>query len=314
MSLFNEDKDTENENIGISEIYAERFGEDDGKDFLKEQRRKEKEAKKAEKEARKAARRNKNKKSGAQETVVENEDVENTDTEKSAEEITQGTIDPLSDLPQTETTSESAGNDNRAEVEENAPEENVIYKGRRKSERPEDINIVKDLINILIYMVALMLICFLINAFIGQRTSVSGTSMFPTLDDKDNLWISKISYTVGDPERYDIVVFPFEDDVYYIKRIIGLPGETVLIDRDGNIFIDGELLTDDPVDVILSDPGIASSPIKLGDDEYFVLGDNRNNSRDSRWSDVGNIKRDRIVGKAVLRLYPFKHFGSIEDK
>lgn len=98
--------------------------------------------------------------------------------------------------------------------------------------------------------------------------------MSPTLADGDNLIVDKISYRFHDPERFDIVVFPFRyaDKTYYIKRIIGLPGETVYIDEEGTIYIDGEVLNENFGKEVIQDPGRAYEPVKLGTDEYFCAG------------------------------------------
>ena len=185
-------------------------------------------------------------------------------------------------------------------------------KKKKRDEKPEDVNIVKDLLSLIIYIGIVVLLCFLIVTFVGRRTTVHGDSMEPTLQSGDSLWINMLAYKFGDPKRFDIIVFPYEDDVHYIKRIIGLPGETVQILDNGDILINGEVLKEPKTFDRILNPNLASSPITLGADEYFVLGDNRNNSRDSRYADVGNIKRDKIVGKAVFRLTPLKKFGSIE--
>ena len=185
-------------------------------------------------------------------------------------------------------------------------------KKKKKDEKPKDVNLVKELLSLIIYIGIVVLICFLIITFVGRRTTVHGSSMEPTLQSGDSLWINMLAYRFGDPERYDIIVFPYEDEVHYIKRIIGLPGETVQISETGDISINGELLKEPIKFDRIRDNGIAANPITLGPDEYFVLGDNRNNSRDSRWADVGKIKRDKIVGKAVFRLTPLKKFGGID--
>jgi len=171
----------------------------------------------------------------------------------------------------------------------------------------------KDVIEILFYIGLVLLATFLIVTFVAQRTVVDGNSMNPTLRDGDNLIVSKISYKVKEPERFDIIVFPFREskDTNYIKRIIGLPGETVQIDFNGNIFINQKKLEENYGAEKIKNPGIAEEPIVLGDDEYFVLGDNRNDSKDSRFADVGNIKRSSIIGKAVFRLYPFNKMHAI---
>ena len=122
--------------------------------------------------------------------------------------------------------------------------------------------------------------------------------MYPTLHDDDNLIVDKVSYRFSDPRRYDIIVFPYRyKDMYFIKRIIGLPGETVQI-LDGYVYIDGKKLDEHFCDEKIQNAALASDPITLGDDEYFVLGDNRNASEDSRFPDVGNVRRKEIIGRA----------------
>ena len=203
-----------------------------------------------------------------------------------------------------------------ASAEEEEPEEGKAKKSRKKKKKdqktkPEDVNIVKDLLSLIIYIGIVVVVCFLIVTFVGQRTTVNGDSMNPTLESGDSLWINKLAYRFGDPERYDIIVFPYEEDVHYIKRVIGLPGETVQITNTGDILINGKILEEPTKFARIINPGRASNPITLGPDEYFVLGDNRNNSKDSRYDSVGNIKKENMIGKAVFRLTPFKKFGSI---
>ena len=142
--------------------------------------------------------------------------------------------------------------------------------------------------------------------------------MEPTLSNGDNLIVDKLSYRFRDPERFDIIVFPFQykENTYYIKRIIGLPGETVQIDEKGNIYIDGEILQESYGREIIrpENIGIAREPIVLGADEYFVMGDNRNNSSDSRTEIVGNIHRKDIIGRAWVRIWPFENFGVLKHQ
>ena len=165
----------------------------------------------------------------------------------------------------------------------------------------------KDVLSMLAYVVIIFLLTFFIVHYVGQRTRVSGSSMENTLSNGDNLIVDKLSYRFNAPERFDVIIFPFqyEEDTYYIKRIIGLPGETVQIGADGTIYINGEVLEEDYGLETILDPGMAIDPVVLGDDEYFVLGDNRNNSSDSRFAGVGKVKRDQIIGRAWIRIYPF---------
>ncbi len=174
----------------------------------------------------------------------------------------------------------------------------------------------KEVLSTSLYLLVVLVLTFLVVTYVGQRTKVMGSSMVPTLNDGDNLIVDKISYRFSEPERFDIIVFPFRyaEKTYYIKRIIGLPGETVFIDEDGNIFINDVLLKESYGYEVITDPGRAYEPITLGDDEYFVLGDNRNNSSDSRDPVVGNIHRDEFIGKAWMRIWPFNEVGMIKHQ
>lgn len=165
------------------------------------------------------------------------------------------------------------------------------------------------------YLVVVLVITYLIVHFVGVRTEVIGTSMTPTLENGDNLIVEKLSYRFGDPQRYDIIVFPYPENPkkHYIKRIIGLPGETVQI-MDGYVYINGELLDESYGNAVMNNAGVAAEPVVLGSDEYFVLGDNRNNSEDSRYAAVGNIRRSDISGRAWLRIWPFKSFGVLKHQ
>lgn len=176
-------------------------------------------------------------------------------------------------------------------------------------------NVLKEIFSTVIYIAVVILLTFLFITFVAQRTEVSGRSMMNTLQDGDSLIVSKISYEIGDPQRFDIVVFPHTDSLgnstYFIKRIIGMPGETIRIDLEGNIYINDEILEESYGREVIKNPGIAYEGITLSDDEYFVMGDNRNDSMDSRYEEVGNIKRDQLVGKACFRIYPFASFGFV---
>ena len=175
--------------------------------------------------------------------------------------------------------------------------------------------IVKELFGWIVFIVVVVAASYLIVTFVGQRTEVSGSSMETTLSSGDQLIVDKISYRFRDPKRYDIVVFPYryEESTYYIKRIIGLPGETVQI-VDGMVYINGSPLNEHYGNEVIEDPGSAAEPITLGEDEYFVLGDNRNNSQDSRASNVGLIHRDELLGRAWVRIWPLDQFGVIKHE
>lgn len=175
--------------------------------------------------------------------------------------------------------------------------------------------IIKELAGWLLYIVLIIALTWTVVTFAGQRTEVSGSSMETTLSDKDQLIVDKMTYRFRDPKRYDIVVFPYQyqDNTYYIKRIIGLPGETVQI-LSGMVYIDGMRLDEHYGNEIMENPGIAEEPLTLGEDEYFVLGDNRNNSSDSRASDVGLIHRKDLIGRAWIRVWPLSQIGVIHHE
>ncbi|MFI3209101.1 MAG: signal peptidase I [Eubacteriales bacterium] len=197
--------------------------------------------------------------------------------------------------------------------DENLAKDIRSHKERKKYRKKKEYKSLKsELLGWLIYILVVVVFTFVFITFVGQRTTVSGDSMYPTLHDGDSLIIDKISYRFSDPERYDIIVFPYdyEDEIYYIKRIIGLPGETIQI-IDGEVYIDGELLGETYGNEVIENPGVAEYAITLGEDEYFVLGDNRNNSKDSRSSSVGIINGEDFVGKAFIRIWPFSSIGVI---
>mgnify|MGYP001087635976 FL=1 len=172
-------------------------------------------------------------------------------------------------------------------------------------------NIKKNLIAFGICVVIAIVIALIITNFVASHTKVEGNSMESTLENGDDIIVEKFSYLTNNPERYDIIVFRESESVNYIKRVIALPGETIQI-TEGKIYINERAIFDAYGNAKMEDGGIAEKPIKLGQDEYFVLGDNRNASKDSRDKAVGVIKRDQIIGKAWLRGLPFDNFGKLE--
>ncbi|MBB2183113.1 signal peptidase I [Lachnospiraceae bacterium MD1] len=167
----------------------------------------------------------------------------------------------------------------------------------------------------LIFYAMLIFICvYIVPNFVLQRTIVDGSSMADTLLNGEQLYVEKLSYRFDALDRFDIIVFyPYgrDNEEYYVKRIIGLPGETVQI-IDSKIYINGEILEENYGKEPIEDPGRAAQPITLADDEYFVMGDNRNVSKDSRTEEVGNVKKENIGGRAILRILPLKRFGTID--
>ena len=191
----------------------------------------------------------------------------------------------------------------------------VSMKPKEIEEEKRSTSIFREIFNMILYLLLIVVATLLIVRYVGQRTMVSGSSMEPTLSDGDNLIVDKLTYHFTDPKRYDVIVFPYQhaENTYYIKRIIGLPGETVQIE-DGTIYINGEVLEEAYGREVMQDPGIAAEPIALGEDEYFVLGDNRNQSSDSRDPSVGLIHRDEIIGRAWIRIWPLDSFGILKHQ
>lgn len=185
----------------------------------------------------------------------------------------------------------------------------------KKKVEEKDFSWKREIISTTLYLFCVVALTFLFIQFVGQRTHVNGDSMNVTLQDGDNLIVDKLSYRFKDPERFDIIVFPYQyqEKTYYIKRIIGMPGETVQI-KDGMVYIDGEMLQESYGKEVMEYAGVASEPVELGSDEYFVLGDNRNNSSDSRDPSVGNVNRDQIIGKAFIRIWPLNQFGILKHQ
>lgn len=175
----------------------------------------------------------------------------------------------------------------------------------------------RELAGWLLYIVIIVGATYFIVNFVGQRTRVSGDSMRETLHDGDNLIVDKLSYRFRDPKRFEIIVFPYkyQEDTYYIKRIMGLPGETIQV-KDGEVYINGELLEEnyglEPIES--GKEGIAIDPIKLGEDEYFVMGDNRNHSADSRDASVGVLTKEDLIGRAWIRIWPLDSIGVLSHE
>lgn len=146
-----------------------------------------------------------------------------------------------------------------------------------------------------------------------EKTMVLGTSMESTLKEKDEIIINKYAYLVSKPKRFDVIVFKQtnkEHSYLNIKRIIGLPGETVQI-IDGIVYINGEVLNEATQVEGIDNSGLAEESILLEENEYFVLGDNRNNSEDSRFANIGNIVSEDIIGKALARGNDFAFIDNL---
>lgn len=190
----------------------------------------------------------------------------------------------------------------------------------KKTKMEKIPSIAKEL---LVYAAIIVICVFLIPNYVMAKNIIKGESMENSLHDEEQVLTEMVSYRFGEPKRFDIIVFyhffdsenPNKSDKdayeFYVKRIIGLPGERVRIEGD-TIYINGEPLEEHYGKDPISDSGRANKEITLGEDEYFVLGDNREVSLDSRSSGVGNVKRDWILGKVCARVYPFNKIGCVK--
>lgn len=171
------------------------------------------------------------------------------------------------------------------------------------------------LLDLVIYGLIIYVCLFFVPEYVLQRTQVEGPSMENTLHDDDYLMVEKISYHLDALKRFDIIVFyPYgreNKEEYFVKRLIGLPGETIQI-KGEDIYINGEVIEENYGKDPITYAGIAKEPITLGEDEYFVMGDNREISFDSRYEEVGILSKNNIGGKAILRVWPLNKFGLVK--
>lgn len=187
-----------------------------------------------------------------------------------------------------------------------------LHFGHKK--KKVNIPIIKEILIWMIEIGIVLGIAFVFVYYIGLRTSVVGQSMMPALKNRQEILINRFIYLVTDPKPNDIVVFlpnGNEKSHYYVKRVIGVPGDTVQI-IDGAVYVNGKPFEEKTEMAAILDAELAEDEILLEEDEYFVLGDNRNNSEDSRYANIGNIKKEHIIGKAWFIVHPHKDFGFLD--
>lgn len=173
-----------------------------------------------------------------------------------------------------------------------------------------DENIKREVISWIKLILSAFIIAFILKTYVFQIALVNQISMEPTLHEGEVLVIAKVNYLFSDPDRGDIVVLKDElENKYLIKRTIGLPGEVIDI-KNNKVYINDKGLDPDYTEVPTQDNGFVKSKVPEG--RYFVMGDNRLHSRDSRSDTVGYVNRSNIVGKAVFRLWPINRIGIIK--
>lgn len=188
-----------------------------------------------------------------------------------------------------------------------------FHKKARIETTPTVRKIIKEIIVWLLLIVLTITASYFITTNVFVKTAVAGVSMEPTLMEGQVVIVNKIEYYLKSPRRNDVIVYKQsnrEHSYYEIKRVIGLPGETVKI-KNGTIYINDEVLKEKVKTETIENAGLAEEGIKLDDNEYFVLGDNRNDSEDSRFASVGNVLKNEILGKAVATEKPFTLVDSL---
>ena len=188
-----------------------------------------------------------------------------------------------------------------------------FHKKARIETTPTVRKIIKEIIVWLLLIVLTITASYFITTNVFVKTAVAGVSMEPTLMEGQVVIVNKIEYYLKSPRRNDVIVYKQsnrEHSYYEIKRVIGLPGETVKI-KNGTIYINDEVLKEKVKTETIENAGLAEEGIKLDDNEYFVLGDNRNDSEDSRFASVGNVLKNEILGKAVAVEKPFTLVDSL---
>lgn len=177
----------------------------------------------------------------------------------------------------------------------------VTYQMRKQQRQRREM-----IIQYVLKFVTVVFFAFLIIRFISFSYTIQGDSMAPTYQKGEKHLVNRFIYKVKKPARYDIIVFKLDDKnnkSYYVKRIIGIPGDTVEI-KDGSVYINDKKARTFSDEKILS-PGLAAEKTKLRTGQYFVMGDNYNNSEDSRSASIGNVKKENIIGKMSFKYWPF---------
>lgn len=177
-----------------------------------------------------------------------------------------------------------------------------------------DFDLLKEIITWAFQIVLVIGMAFVLVYFVGEKTNVIGAAMEPTLYNKDEVIINKFVYKLTNPQRGDVIVFQPNGNKnahLNIKRVVGLPGETIKVENEV-LYIDGEAYESEYVVTGIKEAGIAEEAIILGEDEYFVIGDNVNNSEDSRFANIGNVDKQDIQGKVWFRVAPVKKIGFVK--
>ncbi len=187
----------------------------------------------------------------------------------------------------------------------------LSFRIQRERDKTKTIKNIALWIGEIVFVIALAAVVVF---YLGMQVRVVGNSMAPTLENGDVVWVNRFAYLFLEPKANDLVVFlpdGNEDSYYRVLRVIAVPGDTVQI-IDGVVYVNGEAFPE-KIDVELIDEALlAEEPIVVGQDEYFVLGDNRNNSEDSRYVSIGNVDLEDLIGRAWFLGTSWKRFGFLK--
>lgn len=176
----------------------------------------------------------------------------------------------------------------------------------------EETNTLRRVVNWIVDIIVVISLAWFVVYGFGTQVKMAGQSMAPLLKSEDVILVNRLVYDFSRPKRFDVVVFQRDDKKSNVKRVIGLPGEVIQI-KGGSIFINDQILeTEDYKMGYVSLGGLAENPIQLDEDEYFLLGDNREGSEDSRFANIGNVNREQILGKVWIRISPLIDLGLID--
>jgi signal peptidase I len=182
-------------------------------------------------------------------------------------------------------------------------------KQRKKFNMP----LFKEILSWIVELAIVIVMAYVLVSSFGCRTSVVGQAMESQLQSNDQILVNKFVYMLTKPKTGDVVVFlpnGNEKSHYYVRRVIGTPGDTVQI-INGAVYVNGTIYNEDIDVAAIEDAGLAADELTLGKDEYFVLGDNRNNSEDSRYANIGMVKKEYMLGKAWFYFSSIGHMGFI---
>ena len=175
-----------------------------------------------------------------------------------------------------------------------------------------NIALIHEIISWIFWIVMSIILALLVVYCIGMKTSIIGSSMEPSLYNGQEIFLNRLVYKITSPKAGDVVVFlpnGNEKSHYYVKRVVAVPGDELYV-KNGILYVNNEV-QDEYINDKIAEAGLAENKIELGDDEYFCLGDNRPVSQDSRYKEVGPVKRSIIVGKVWIRIWPLTKFGKV---